>query len=66
VGLGTHLFVKIPRPGVSEGPFRSSSQAEILSAFPKGTTSELADLSSCYPFLMLNVNLGCATGILKM
>jgi len=25
--LGTNLFVKVPRPGDSEGPFRSSSQA---------------------------------------
>jgi len=68
-GLGTHLFVKVPRPGDSEGLFRSSSQAAIcyyqsnhskveaisLSALPKNTTSELAGLSSHYPFFMLNV-----------
>jgi len=27
IGLGTHLFVKVPRPGDSEVPFQSSSQA---------------------------------------
>jgi len=27
VGLGTHLFVKVPRPGDSEVPFLPSSQA---------------------------------------
>jgi len=26
-GLDTHLFVKVPRPGDSEGTFWSSSQA---------------------------------------
>jgi len=58
LGKGTHLFVKVPRPGDSEGPFRSSSQAAtcyyqsnhskveaiMLSALPKDTTSELAGL----------------------
>jgi len=27
LGIGTHLFVKIPQPGDSEGSFWSSSQA---------------------------------------
>jgi len=27
LGLGPHLFVKVPRPGESEVTFRSSSQA---------------------------------------
>jgi len=61
MGLGTHLFVKVPRPGDSEvSNFRSSSQAATccyyqsnhskveaitLSALPKDTTSELAGLS---------------------
>jgi len=54
LGLGTHLFVKVPRPGDSEVTFRSSSQAATvttsldtnhskveaipLSALPKDTT----------------------------
>jgi len=59
VGLVTHLLVKVPRPGDSEGTFRSSSQAATfyyqsnhskveaipLSALPKETTSEFAGLS---------------------
>jgi len=28
LGLGIHLFLKIPRLGDSEGPFQSSKQAE--------------------------------------
>jgi len=60
IGLGTHLFIKVPRPRDSEA-FRSSSQAATcyywyqsnqskveaipLSALPKDTTSELAGLS---------------------
>jgi len=68
LGLGTHLFVKVPRPG----DIRSSSQAAIcyyqfnhskvetmlLSTLPMDTTSELAGLSSYYPFFMLNVKQG--------
>jgi len=27
IGLGTHLIVKLPRSGDSDGTFRSSSQA---------------------------------------
>jgi len=27
LGLGIHLFVKVPRPGAAKGPLRSSSQA---------------------------------------
>jgi len=58
-GLGTHLFVKVPRPGDSEGTFSSSQLSPIitilttrtLSALPKDTTSELAGLYSHYPFL---------------
>jgi len=59
-GLGTHLFVKEPRPGDSEVTFSVLSQAATcyyqsnhakveaisLSVLPKDTTSELADLSS--------------------
>jgi len=40
--LGTLLFVKVPRPGDSEGPFRLSSQA--ASATVPVTTS----LKVCY------------------
>jgi len=29
IGLGTHLFVKVPRPDDSEGSFWFSSQAAI-------------------------------------
>jgi len=60
LGLGPHLFVKIPRPGDSEGTFWSSSLATTcyyqsnhtkveaipLSALPKDTTSYLAGLPS--------------------
>jgi len=61
LGLGPHLFVKVPQPGDSQVTFSaSSSQAATcyyqsnyskvdaipLSALPKDTTSELADLSS--------------------
>jgi len=59
LGLGTHLFVKVPQPRDSEVTFQSSSQATtcyyqsnhanieafLLSALPKDTTSELAGLS---------------------
>jgi len=60
IGIGTHLFVKVPRPRYSEGTFfRSSSRAATcyyqsnqskveaisLSTLPKDTTSELASLS---------------------
>jgi len=31
LGLGTHLFIKIPRPGDSGRPLRSSSQVAICS-----------------------------------
>jgi len=59
-GLGTHLFVKVPRPGDSEVTFfglqvklppvtTSSKYSKVgaitLSALPKDTTSELAGLS---------------------
>jgi len=71
-GLGNHLFVKLLRPENSErkdseGPFRSSSQADTcyyqsnhlkveaipLSAFVQGTKSELSSLASRshYPLL---------------
>jgi len=78
VGLGTHLFIKVPLPGDSE--VTSSSQAatfyyqfnhlkveEIpLSALPKDTTSELVGLSSHYPFFMLKVKQGsCEYQLLK-
>jgi len=48
LGLGTHSFVKVPRPGNSEGIFSNHSKVEAipLSALPKDTTSELASLSS--------------------
>jgi len=56
LGLGPHLFVKVPRPRDSKVTFRSSSQVATyyfqfnhsnleaipLSALPKDTTSELA------------------------
>jgi len=54
LGLGTHLFVKVPRPGNSERTTFSvlesscyqSNHSEVevipLSALPKNTTSELA------------------------
>jgi len=51
IWLGTHLIVKVPRPGDSEGTFSvfesscSKVEAIPLSAFPKDTTSELAGLS---------------------
>jgi len=59
VGLGTHLFVKVPRPGNSEvisAVFESSchcyyqsSQTKVeaipLSTLPKNTTSAFAGLS---------------------
>jgi len=59
-GLGTHLFVKVPRPGDSEGTpsviessfhlllyqsNHSKVEAIPLNALPKDTTNELADLS---------------------
>jgi len=59
LGLGPHLFVKVPRPGDSEvtfSVFESSStcyyqynhskvEAITLNALPKDTTSELTGLS---------------------
>jgi len=70
--LGTHLFVKVPRPGDTEVsscqvklppvPTCLSNNSKVyaipLNALPKDTTSELADLSSLYPFFMLNVKQG--------
>jgi len=64
-GLGTHLFVKVPRPGDSGRDLfglpvklpplyyqsnHSKVEAIPLNAFPKNTTSKLAGLSSHYPF----------------
>jgi len=45
--FGTHLFVKVPRPGDSEVTFWVIESAATipLSALPKDTTSELAGLS---------------------
>jgi len=46
--LGTHLFVKVPRPGASEAGTQSNHskvEAIPLSALPKDTTSELAGLA---------------------
>jgi len=40
MSVGTHLFVKVPRPGDSEGTF--SVEVIPLSSLPKDTTSELA------------------------
>jgi len=72
--LGTHLFVKVPRPGLSEVIFsvfesschllhqsnHSKVEAIPLSALPKDTTSELAGLK------MLNVKQGsCEYQLLK-
>jgi len=58
LGLGTHLFVKVHRPGDSKETFSvfessyhllqsNHSKVEVipLSALPKDTTSELASLS---------------------
>jgi len=59
LGLGTHLFIKVPRPGDSEVTFsvfesschlllpvyHSKLEAISLSALPKGTISELGGLS---------------------
>jgi len=58
LGLGTHLFVKVPRPGENEGTSsqaatcyyhsnsnHSKAEATPLSALLKETTSELAGLS---------------------
>jgi len=59
LGLGTHLFVKVPRPGISEVTFSVLSQAVTcyyqsnhskvdaipLSTLPKDTACELAGLS---------------------
>jgi len=77
-GLGTHLFVNVPRPGDSEGTFLVFGQATTcyyqsnhskVSALPKDTASELDGLrgvSSEYPFLMLNVKQGnCEYQLLK-
>jgi len=73
--LATHLLIKVSRPRDSEGPLPSSSQAATcyfqsnhskveaipLSALPTDTTSEVAGLSSHYPFFTLNVKQGsCA------
>jgi len=79
--LGTRLFIKEPRPGDSEvGTFsvfelnwhlflpsiHSLVDAIQLSALPKNTTSELADLSSHNPSFMLNVKQGsCEYQLLK-
>jgi len=66
LGLDTHLFVKLPRPGDSEGTFAVSSEAATcyyqsnyskveaipLRALPKDTTSELSGLSLHYSFFM--------------
>jgi len=63
------FFVKVPRPGYSEGIFAvfvsnftcyyqsNYSRVETipLSALPKDTTSKLVGLSLHYPFIMLNV-----------
>jgi len=55
----THLFVKLPRPGDSEGSqaatcYYQSNLSKVetipLSALPKDTTSEFAGLSSHYAF----------------
>jgi len=85
IGLNTHLFDKVPRPGVSEGTFlvfesschlllpeaatcyyqsnHSKVEAIPLSTLPKDTTSELARLTSHYPFFVLNVKQGsCEQG----
>jgi len=64
----TLSFAKLPRPGDSEVNFAvfksvtcyyqsNYSNIEVISlrVLPKDTTSELADLPSHYPFLMLNV-----------
>jgi len=70
--IGTHLFVKVPRPGDSKGAFLVFEsnyhllllvfplmvEAIPLSALPKDTTSELTGLSSHYPSFMLNVKQG--------
>jgi len=61
LGLGTPLFVRVPRPGDSVGtfsvfesschlllpvyPLKGTEEAILLSALPKDTTSELAGLS---------------------
>jgi len=46
-GLDTHLFVKVPRIGDSQGTFLTTQRYEaiLLSVFPKDTTSKLAGLS---------------------
>jgi len=45
------------RGGLGKSPQSNHSKVEAisLSALPKDTTSEIASLSSQYPFLMLNV-----------
>jgi len=62
--LLAHLFVKVPRPGVSEVTFAvfesschlllSTPKVEVeaipLSALPKNTTIKIGGLSSHYPF----------------
>jgi len=67
-GLGSHLFVKIPRQGDSEVIFRSSSQtvtcyyqsnhskaeAIPLTTLPKDTTSKIAGLSPQSTQTLLN------------
>jgi len=54
LGLGTHLFVKLSRPGDSEGTYSLFEEAALKGrgnpvkclALPNDTTSELAGLSS--------------------
>jgi len=70
LGWGTHLFVKVPRPGDSGRTFlvfesschlllyQSKVQLIPLRALPKEITCELAGLSSHYPFFMLNIKQG--------
>jgi len=72
LGIGTHSFVKVPHPGVSEGIFavyyqsnHSKVEAVPLSALPKDTTSELASLSSRYSFLLNVMQESCEFQLLK-
>jgi len=47
--LGTYLFFKIPRPGDSERPFRSSSQAAIYNYYQSNHSKvEAISLSKCH------------------
>jgi len=71
IAIDIHLFVKVPRPGDSEGPFRSLSKAATCYYQSNHSKVEAFRLVPCCPrtqqanlpvstlyFLMLNVKQG--------